>query len=75
MKTKALGWPNHQTLLSLLVFFAVFAGWQLRAQATCVTPSSSLVGWWRGEGDATDYTGNNNGMLSNGVTFITGEVG
>lgn len=41
----------------------------------CLTPPSGLVAWWRGEGDATDSIGGNNGTLNNGVSFVNGEVG
>src|SRR5258708_2422366 len=44
-----------------------------RAQ-TCSPPPSSLVGWWRGEGDATDQAGGNNGSLIGNTTFGAGEV-
>ena len=34
-----------------------------------------LVGWFRGEGDASDAAGNNNGTLINGASFATGHLG
>ena len=34
-----------------------------------------LVGWWRGEGNALDEVGGNNGVLVNGVGFDAGVVG
>jgi len=43
--------------------------------AQCVTPPSGLVSWWRGENDATDFTGSNHGTLQNGATFAPGKVG
>src|SRR5881296_3016772 len=45
-----------------------------RAQTNCVPPPSGLVSWWPGDGNATDITGGNNGILSNGTTFAAGEV-
>jgi hypothetical protein len=34
-----------------------------------------MVGWWAGDGNANDITGNhNNGSISGGVTFVPGEV-
>jgi hypothetical protein len=36
---------------------------------------NSLVGWWRGEEDATDYIGGNNGTAHGGVTYTTGKFG
>jgi hypothetical protein len=42
---------------------------------TCTPPPSGLVGWWKGEGNALDSAGTNNGVLVSGVGFTTGEVG
>ncbi len=41
----------------------------------CVPPPPGLVGWWPGQGNATDIVGGNNGVLENGVTFTNGMVG
>ena len=41
----------------------------------CVPPPSGLVAWWPGEGNANDIAGTNNGTLSGGVSFTSGEVG
>jgi hypothetical protein len=41
----------------------------------CVPAPSGLVGWWPGEGNANDVTGNNNGTLVNDVGFAPGEAG
>ena len=41
----------------------------------CVPAPSGLVGWWPGEGNANDVTGNNNGTLVNDVDFAPGEAG
>ena len=41
----------------------------------CVQPPPNMVGWWPGDGNANDITGNhNNGSISGGVTFVPGEV-
>lgn len=45
------------------------------AAAVCVPVPSGLVGWWPAEGDATDVTGENPGVLMNGATFAAGKVG
>lgn len=45
------------------------------AGAQCLIPTSGLISWWPGEGDATDIHDGNNGMLINGVTFAAGQVG
>src|SRR5437867_7458767 len=45
-----------------------------RAQTNCVPPPSGLVGWWPGDGNASDIVGGNPGSLQNGATFTTGKV-
>lgn len=45
------------------------------APAQCVAPPSGLVGWWPGDGNATDIVGRNDGSLRNGATFAIGQVG
>ena len=42
---------------------------------TCTPPPTNLVAWWRGEGNAFDSAGTNNGTLVNGVGFAPAEVG
>ena len=36
--------------------------------------AGSLVSWWKGDGDATDHMGLNNGTLQNGASNALGEV-
>lgn len=44
--------------------------------AACYGPPSGLVGWWKGDGNANDVAGANNGTLSaTGVSYVAGEVG
>lgn len=40
----------------------------------CTAPVPGIVAWWRGENDATDSAGSNDGVSSN-IFYITGEVG
>ena len=42
---------------------------------SCVSTPSNLVGWWLGQGDATDATGTNSGAAHGALTFASGEVG
>jgi len=42
--------------------------------SACYPQPSGLVSWWKGDGDATDHIGNNNGTLENGASFALGEV-
>jgi hypothetical protein len=41
----------------------------------CIQPPAGLVGWWPGEGDASDIAGGNPGTLQNGAGFDSGQVG
>ncbi len=46
------------------------------AQASCTPPPAGIVGWWKGEGNANDIGGTNNGSLSaSGASYAAGEVG
>ena len=36
--------------------------------ASCAPAPPGLVGWWPGDGDATDYASTNNGILQGGAT-------
>src|ERR1051326_86073 len=47
----------------------------LLQQTACITPPSGLVGWWPGEGNATDVAGGSNGTLQNGTGFAPARVG
>jgi hypothetical protein len=40
----------------------------------CYPQQSGLVSWWKGDDDATDHMGLNNGTLENGAGFALGEV-
>src|SRR5262249_48292742 len=41
----------------------------------CDPAPSGLVGWWKGEGNAGDTTGLNNGAAQGNLSYATGEVG
>ncbi len=41
----------------------------------CVTPPAGLVGWWRGESNAFDQVGSNNGTPVGNTTYGAGRVG
>ncbi|MFZ1084781.1 MAG: Ig-like domain-containing protein [Terracidiphilus sp.] len=43
------------------------------AQA-CYAQPGGLVSWWKGDDDATDHMGHNNGTLENGAGFALGAV-
>ncbi len=42
---------------------------------SCTPPPANMIGWWPGDGNTKDIQGGNNGLLENGATFATGEVG
>src|SRR5271169_3729630 len=60
-------------MMALLIFVLLTP--QLLRAASCVPAPSGVVGWWPGNGNAVDIAGGNNGMLTNGVTYVPGEVG
>jgi hypothetical protein len=57
------------------IYAAGAAGKCVTPPPNCVTPPSGIVSWWRGESNALDSVGSNNGTLQGGATFATGEVG
>jgi hypothetical protein len=61
-------------VLTLLLF--VLANPVMATVATtCVTPPSGMVSWWPGEGNANDFIGGNDGILTGTVGYAAGEVG
>lgn len=48
---------------------------QAGAVTACLAPPSGLVSWWRGEGNALDQTGANNGILTEYMPFGSGKIG
>ena len=47
----------------------------LNAAAGCASPPAGLVSWWRGESNALDQAGTNNGVAAGNMTFAPGRVG
>lgn len=45
------------------------------AAAACARMPDGLVSWWRGDGDALDFTGTNPGTLQGNIGFAAGMVG
>src|SRR6266487_1266701 len=56
--------------LAVAIYFSAAS-----AHAACFPVPNGLLGFWRGEGDASDEFGNNHGTVAGGVTFGAGEVG
>jgi len=49
------------------VFF-LFAASARLALADCISPTSGVLGWWPGDGNANNVFGTNNGVLQGGAT-------
>lgn len=61
--------------MKLSPLILLLAGSCLGQAQNCVTPPAGLVSWWRGETNASDTIGTNNGTVLNGVYFEPGLVG
>lgn len=48
---------------------------KVTAPPPCQAPPQGLLAWWKGDNDASDSVGGNNGILQNGTGFTHGEVG
>ena len=72
MKTRILA-------IGVVAFFSLnsaFADLSVpQSTPSCVPPPADLVSWWRGEGNANDSVGTNNGTAIGGVSYTNGEVG
>src|SRR4051812_27294220 len=60
---------------SLVSVFALLQPFSGSGATNCAAPPSGLVSWWAAEGDASDQTGLNPGMLQGAADFDLGEVG
>lgn len=64
---------RYKNSYSILVLIAVLI---LSGAAFGQVTPSGIVGWWAGDGDARDVSGNGNiGTLQNGVSYRVGKVG
>jgi subtilisin family serine protease len=63
------------TAATILISLQLLAFPQSGFTLSCVPAPSGLVSWWPGDGNAVDLASGNNGVLSNGATFVAGEVG
>jgi hypothetical protein len=62
-------------LIPVSRFGEAATGHQTGGRPAGVPLPPGLVSWWRGEGNALDQVGGNNGVLLNGVGFDAGAVG
>ncbi len=53
----------------------VTAGTAGKCKPTATVSPGGQVGWWSGDGNANDTAGTNNGVLTNGASYIVGKVG
>ncbi len=75
MKTNSSLRGAGAVLSAITLGFGILSGVTPRTfAADCSSPPTGLVGWWRGEGDASDVTGSNGGTVV-GATFVAGRVG
>jgi len=72
MNKQAKGSIMVPTIVTLLLIFAV-AG-NVCAQKPCVPPTTGLVSWWPGDGNADDKMNNNQGTEQNGTGYEPGKV-
>ncbi len=66
----------NRTLSAVEIQGIFAAGTAGKCKPTATVAPSSMVGWWGGDGDPRDISGNNNlGTLQNGAGFAIGKVG
>lgn len=61
--------------MKLILVILLFRCPAMAQTPNCAPAPSGLVGWWKGDGNALDSAGTNNGVLVNGAGFAPGEVG
>lgn len=69
--------PRKKRLIVAFLFTVKLATTlAVNVQGSCVAPVAGLIGWWPGDGSATDIVGTNNGVLMGGATAtVVGLVG
>ncbi len=82
MKISSHANRRHSGYLVSRTFFAILLGGVIQTISTvsstgaCDPPPSGLVSWWKGEANAYDSIGTNNGTLSpSGASYAPGMVG
>jgi len=61
--------PRGKRLIVALLFaIGLATTLAVNVQGSCVVPVAGLIGWWPGDGSATDIAGTNNGGLQGGAT-------
>ena len=73
MSLKLLGNPFRTVSASVALAIGLKA-FSLFGQTNCTAPPAGLVGWWKGDTNANDSVGGNNGTVQNGAGYAAGEV-
>ena len=60
-------WLSRQRLLALCILASLIPVLHVSG-AGCLSAPPGLVGWWPGDGSASDIAGTNNGALQGGAT-------
>ena len=71
---KSIPQSNYRHCIVAACLVAGFLFLSFSTMAICITPPSGLVGWWRGEGNAFDQAGTNNGTLVGNAAYVAGRV-
>lgn len=66
---------NWKHISSTVFIFLATGTVSLTNAANCVIPPDGLVSWWKGEANALDNEGVNDGLLEGSIGFAPGEVG
>jgi Concanavalin A-like lectin/glucanases superfamily len=61
--------------ISLMGFILLTSSFvYVTAQPSCIAPSTGMIGWWPGDGNANDIQGISSGSINGEVSFSSGEV-
>jgi hypothetical protein len=65
-----------RVIVALLMFaISTTGGDYLVSTAAADEPASGVVAWWKGEGNANDIAGANNGTVQGNTVYAAGKVG
>jgi hypothetical protein len=71
---REIKWRKRGVQIVVLAIHGFAGMLQASAAPSCQPPPSGLVSWWKGESNANDVAGANNGTFLNGPAFGGGEV-
>jgi hypothetical protein len=67
--------PIRWVPVLLVLWISLLVCLPASVSAACAPQPANLISWWKGDGNARDKTGLNNGALMNGTGFASGMVG